>query len=254
MSKAETHTHDRQAQAAIRARLQGLSTGVVWDVLRVMGLPHQALSSAISGLEPSMALCGPAFCIKGQTWLGELPKADPDAPKPKYEIFNHMYDGCILVIDSGQYTEAVLMGENFAISAVGAGCAGFVLDGATRDAQGLVDRKIPVFKSFVTPASSAGRWSITDFEVPISLSGQTSASVPVYPGDFVLADRDGVVIIPWQYASQVADDAKRVDDIEEIQRKELLEGTDNRQTVYERYNRFSHIKPVEPPYRLAKPE
>ncbi|GAA4338453.1 hypothetical protein GCM10023144_35540 [Pigmentiphaga soli] len=244
MNDAIRSARPEAADPGLAARLAKLPTGVVWDVLRVMGLPHQAVDASIAGLESSMALCGPAFCVKGQTWLGALPKPDPRLPQPRYELFDHLYPGCIMVVDSGRYGEAVLMGENFAISAVAAGCAGFVLDGATRDAQSLVDQRIPVFKRFVTPASSAGRWSITHFEVPITLPGQTSAGVPVHPGDFVLADRDGVVIVPRQHAARVADYAARVDEIEQIQRKELIEGKDDRRTIYERYDRFAHIEPI----------
>ncbi|CAN5738705.1 hypothetical protein BH09PSE5_BH09PSE5_00540 [soil metagenome] len=228
--------------ADICERLSKLGTGIVWDVLRVMGLPHQALSSRIVGLEPSMKLCGPAFCIKGQTWLGTPPKPDPDKPQPRYELFKHLYAGCVVVVDSGSYDEGVVMGENFAVSIVGGGGTGFIVDGGIRDSQAFVDRKIPTFLRFVTPVSSAGRWSITAFEVPISLPGQTSASVAISPGDVILADRDGVVVIPRQHASDIAGYAERVDEIEQIQRAELIAGSDDRQRVYERHDRFGHIR------------
>lgn len=228
----------------ITGALRAFSTGVLWDVMRVMGIPHQALHHSLRPLEPHMRLCGPAFCVKGQTWLGALPKPSPHVPQPKYELFKHLYDGCVMLVDSGSYDEAVLMGENFAISAIGAGCTGFVLDGATRDAAGLVGRGIPVFHRFLTPVSSAGRWSITAFEVPITLPGQTRAAVPVNPGDYVVADRDGVVIVPREHAAQVAADAVRVEETEVEQRKLLAEGKEDRQSIYERFDRFGHIKPV----------
>lgn len=235
---------DRDTLAAAAGRLATLSTGVVWDVLRVMGLPHQALHHSIAPLDPSMRFCGPAFCVKGQAWLGTPPKPKAGEPQPRYALFEHLYPGCVMVIDSGGYDEAVLMGENFAISAVAAGCAGFVLDGATRDAAGLVERGTPVFKRFLTPVSSAGRWSITGFEQPIHMPGQTSHAVAVHPGDLLLADRDGVVVVPQAHALQAAADAERVEEIEQAQRALLAENREPRQSIYERFDRFGHIRPV----------
>ena len=228
---------------ALSAELGKLATGVVFDVLRVMGLPHQTLSSRIAGLEPGMRLCGPAFCIKGQTWLGTPPKPDPAAPQPRYALFDHLYPGCVVVIDTGGYDEAVVMGENFAVSIQRGGGAGFVVDGAVRDAQGLVNRNIPTFLRLVTPVSSAGRWSITSFEEPITMPGQTASQVAINPGDLILADRDGVMVVPQEHAQTVLGHARYVNDIEEIQRAELIEGIGSRQEIYERYNRVEHIKP-----------
>jgi hypothetical protein len=225
--------------------LSKLSTGVVWDTLRVMGLPHQALHHSIKGLETSMTLCGPAFCVKGQTWFGTPPKPATNKPQPRYELFEHLYDGCIMLIDSGGYEEAVLMGENFAISAVGAGCKGFVLDGALRDATSMVEQKIPVFNRFLTPASSAGSWSIVGYEVPIQLKGQTHATVNVMPGDWILADRDGVVVIPGRHVDKVAEYAARVEEVEIETRKLMVAGLQDRKTIYEKFDRFSHVKHID---------
>ena len=233
------------ADLATRQALAALSTGVVWDVLRVMGLPHQALHHSIRSLDPAMTVCGPAFCVKGQSWLGTPPKALAGQPQPRYELFDHLYEDCVMLIDSGGYDEAVVMGENFAISAVAAGCRGFVIDGAIRDAASLANSRTPVFCRFCTPASSAGRWSIVAYEVPITLPGQTSSHVRVNPGDYVLADRDGAVIVPREYAAQVAHDAARVNAIEEAQRELLLAGKEDRQSIYERFDRFVHSAPVQ---------
>jgi regulator of RNase E activity RraA len=219
--------------------LSGLPAAVVADVLRAGGLPHQALSSRIARLGPAGHLSGPALCARGETALG--------APEPKnikairYEMFRRVYPGAILVVGSGGYDEAVVFGENVALAVRAKGCAGMVADGGVRDVDSIRAMDIPVFARFATPVSSAGRWRFVALEEPLFMPGQTTATVLVRPGDLLVGDGDGVVVVPAEHAADVAEDARRLVAIEEMQRPRLIAG-DDPEEVYGAADRFGHVR------------
>ncbi|MGQ0663038.1 MAG: RraA family protein [Pseudomonadota bacterium] len=226
---------------ALCARLSEFPTAIAGDVLRELGHPHQILSSRIAPIARGMKLCGPAFCVRGQVPM-RIPFRVPAGRRPPtYEMFDHLRPGCIMVIATGGFREAAVWGENIAITAKLKGYAGIVVDGGLRDAQAQLDSGIPTFVRFITPASSTGRWVITDYELPIVMPGQTASAVTVNPGDLILGDTDGVIVVPRAQASRAIDAATELHRIEEHQREELRRG-DGRQAVYERYDRFAHIK------------
>jgi 4-hydroxy-4-methyl-2-oxoglutarate aldolase len=218
-----------------------LRTAIVGDVLREMGFAHQILHTSISGLVRGMKLIGPAFTIRGETFMGGPPKLAPGTKQPKYEMFHKMYRGCVLVYATGGYEEAAAWGDNINISVKHKGCAGVVVDGGVRDAEPIIEAGMPVFGRFITPTSSAPRFGITDYETPVTMTGQTSRHVVVNPGDLVLGDFDGVLVIPRMAAPAMLEAATELARIEEIQFAELARGGD-RQTVYEGHSRFGHIK------------
>jgi regulator of RNase E activity RraA len=218
-----------------------LRTAIVGDVLREMGFPHQILHTSISGLVRGMKLIGPAFTIRGEPFMGAPPKLAPGTRQAKYEMFHTIYRGCVLVYATGGYEEAAAWGDNINISARHKGCAGVVVDGGVRDAEPIIEAGMPVFGRFITPTSSAPRFGITDYQTPVTMTGQTTRHVAVNPGDLILGDFDGVLVIPRAAAPAMLEAAIELARIEEIQFAELARGGD-RQTVYEGYSRFGHIK------------
>ncbi len=99
-----------------------------------------------------------------------------------------------------------------------------VQPGTTRG--GCPGSPIPTFCLYITPVFAQGRYRIRGYQKPIELSGQVEEKVTLYPGDFVLADRDGVVIVPAALAEEVLFAAERLEQIEEQLRKALLAGED----------------------------
>ncbi|MDI6870114.1 MAG: RraA family protein [Bacillota bacterium] len=220
-------------------RLQKLPVAVLADVLYEMGYAHQALCSAIRPLSNCMKVAGPAFCIKGLSSPSvDLPAGGPD---PAYELFRHMYPGCVAVIDTGGYNPASIIGENAGIAAKVRGCTGYVVDGAIRDSQELIAmEKFAVFARAISPIAMKGRWRYVGFEIPIAMAGLTCRSVTVNPGDFVVGDADGVLIIPRAVGAEAAEAAEEVVRREERIREELLRGVD-REEAYRRHELFAHI-------------
>jgi 4-hydroxy-4-methyl-2-oxoglutarate aldolase len=222
-------------------RLERLDTPVVSDVLDELGLPDQLLSAAVKPVDRSMRVAGPAFCIRGEGIDRDAPPpAAVEGSPPGYEMFRHMYAGCVAVVDTGGHQVGGPWGENTALSAVMRGCRGVVIDGGTRDAPQLAAMGFPAFVRWSTAVRVDGRWRHTGFEEPITLPGQTGAGVIVTPGDLVLADADGVAIVPQALAEEVVEAAEEVVRIEQRIRDELVAGSD-REAVYRRNPRFAHV-------------
>ena len=115
-----------------------------------------------------------------------------------HEAIDLAAPGEVLVINGFADTSRALVGELLAGRALANGLAGFVIDGAIRDVDEIEELGLPVFARAVTPA---GPYKMGPHrqQVPVALGGQC-----VNPGDVVIGDGDGVVVIPWaQLASTV---------------------------------------------------
>lgn len=229
------------ATKALCGEFKTLPTAIVGDTLRQMGFHHQILSAQISGLERGMTLAGPAFCVRGEPVMGAPEKPAAGATAPRFKMLSEIYAGCVLVYATGGFNEAATWGENINIAAQMKGCSGAVVDGGVRDAKAIIDSGMPVFARFITPVSSAPRFKVAEWQVPITISGQVSQYVSVQPGDIILGDFDGVAVVPARAASACLEAAQEVHRIEQAQRVEFLRG-DEAQAVYGRYDRFGHIK------------
>lgn len=226
----------------ISKKLLKLESSVVVDVLDELGYPHQVISIEIRAISPKMKMAGPAFCIKGRSASKLISKESEKGPNPAYEYFRHIYPGCIAVVETGGHYEGSIIGENVGIAAKVRGCVGYIIDGGIRDTQGFLEMdNFSVFSRFIGPVSNKKIWEYITFEEPIIMPGHTSSNVVVKPGDFVLADIDGIVIIPNNLIKIVVKAAEELIRIEENMQKELWSGID-REKVYKKYDRFAHIK------------
>ena len=138
--------------------------------------------------ENSFQLLGPAFTVKasqGDNLMFHL-------------AFDMAQPGDVLVIDGGSGNNRSLCGELMLTFAQGKGLAGIVIDGCVRDLDGLERLNIPVYAKGVTPQ---GPWKNGpgEINVPVSCGGQV-----VFPGDILVGDRDGIVVIRPQDAEYVA--------------------------------------------------
>lgn len=209
-------------------RLSALYTGAVYDVLREFGHADQVLPSTLSPLDPSRTMAGPVFTVSGaldQTldpreslllWTAFLGAAPP---------------GSVVVCQPHDDTVAH-MGELSAETLQFRGVRGYVVDGGCRDVSFLVDRGFPVWCRYTTPRDIVGRWAVRDTGEPIKIGGVT-----VRTGDYVIADRDGVVIIPQQIATEVVAAGEAVVATENLVRTAILDGTDP-QEAYLRFGKF----------------
>ena len=112
------------------------------------------------------------------------------------------------------------------------GVRGYVVDGGCRDTAFIRRLGFPVYCRFTTPADIVGRW-LTD-----ELGGSvTIGSVNIITGDYLLADQDGIVVIPRLRAAEVIDAAEDAAGVENKVRTAILDGVDPEQ-AYLRYGKF----------------
>lgn len=167
-----------------------------------------ALNARIQPLVPTMKVAGPAFPVEvrgGDNLLFHVALA---LAKP----------GDIIVVDGKGYESSALLGELMASQAVAAGIGGFVVDGAVRDTETLSQGPLPIFGAGRNPA---GPTKGLDGRIGTVIS---IGDVAVEPGDLVVGDCDGVVVIPRKEVPAVLKAAQKKLKAEAQRLKEIEEG------------------------------
>lgn len=216
-----TETPDREV---LRMRYLEVDTANVADILDSRGHPDQALAADFAPRSGSR-LAGWAYTINGEMSPGDEP-TDPD----KITACAGVGPGEITVW-SGNGDGVCYFGELIALGMQQRGCAGAIVEGGIRDIAWLERAGFPVFATYRTPVQSIGRWHVTGHQRPVYLPGATVRRVTVRPGDFVLADEDGAIVIPSALCEEVLAEAERVTERERELRAALESGLSLRDTV-----------------------
>ena len=225
------------------ARLKSLSASAVSDVLDHSGYPEQSVARAIAPLVGATKMAGIAVCFEGATEAAPEQRSAPAISG--FEIDRRMTAHAVLVIAMNGHRISAAVGGLMALSAKRRGCAGFVVDGGVRDAPEIVELGLPTFCRYVTPLNASGRWRLTRADAPIALAGQAAAGVNVSPGDFIIGDGDGLMVIPQAIAADIIGWAERLAEIEQtIARK--IEGGASREEAFAQHPRFAHIPRLKP--------
>ena len=211
---------DAPASASLADRLAGCYTGVVYDVLRSRGITECILPPSIVPLDRAMVAAGPVFTVRGL----------PDATVSPHEtllrwtgLLSRSPKGHVVMVQ-GNDAERALMGELSAETLQFRGVRGYIVEGGCRDTAFIRRLGFPVFCDKATPRDIVGAWVPVAFDEPISY-GQ----VVVRPGDWVLADCDGIVVIPKAIAAEVVDAALAAMSTEDKVRAAILSGVDPQQ-------------------------
>ena len=224
-------------------RLRNLSASAVSDVLDRCGHPDQSVTSAIAPLVRTMKIAGIAACFEGVS--EDEPKQEGRPAISGFEIDLRMSANTVLVIAMNGHRASAAVGGLMALSAKRRGCAGFVVDGGVRDAPEIIGLGLPAFCRYVTPLNTSGRWRLTCAEAPIALPGQAADAVTVSPGDFIIGDGDGLIVIPQAIAAEVIGWTEQLAQIEQaIVRK--IEAGGSREEAFAQHPRFAHIPRLKP--------
>ncbi|HEY2441000.1 MAG TPA: RraA family protein [Solirubrobacteraceae bacterium] len=169
-------------------RFSSLYTGVLTDVLDRHGFLQQTLPADIAPLRPGMRLAGPVYPVLGRPHPGH----DYDRSIRRIlEMLGSVPRGSVAVYETNDRAAAHL-GELSVVSLASRGCAGAVIDGGARDTEYILREDFPVFSRYVTPQDCVPRWELLAHgEVTIVVGG-----VRVSPGDWIVGDRDGLVVVP----------------------------------------------------------
>jgi regulator of RNase E activity RraA len=226
--------------AELVERLGRLETGQVADVLAEAGLPDQALSAEIRPTGSSVSFAGVALCARGRLHT-RTRREVPSLPNTALDA--SVCPGAVVMIDTGGFVGGACLGGLVAASLQRAGAVAIVSDGAVRDVRGIDALGLPAFARAATPVAGARRWGLVTIGEPISLPGQTAASVMVHPGDLVVGDADGVIVIPRACAPTVVEDTEEVARIE-ARMAEALQAGRPRVEIFKENPRFDHVRPA----------
>jgi len=214
--------------ASLSQRLGHCYTAAVHDVMRAMGQRDFVLPTEIRPLLSEAAIAGPAFTFRGHV--------DPDiSPHDSYmgwtAFLSEAPSGCIAVCQANDRTVAH-MGELSAETLRRRGIQGYVVDGGCRDTPFIRKIGFPVWCRYATPKDIVGYWLAEGFGEPIDIGG-----VAIRSGDYVLADSDGVIVLPADKALAIVDRTEEVMGKENLVRKAILDGMDP-QEAYLKFRKF----------------
>jgi 4-hydroxy-4-methyl-2-oxoglutarate aldolase len=180
-------------------RFQAVYTGALTDVLDRRGLLRQTLPAELAPLRPGLRLAGPAFTVEGSPHAGH--EYDTSIRKI-LTMLGEVPGGHVAVYQTNDL-ESAHFGELSATSLAGRGCAGVVLDGGCRDVDYILDSGFPVFCRYTTPQDCVPRWELTATNVAVTIG-----EVRIEPGDWIVADSDGIVSVPAASADEVLAEAE----------------------------------------------
>ena len=172
-----------------------LFTAVVGDVMDKLELYHQFLPPEIQPLRPDMVVIGRAMPVLAVDVFREKisGSANPLMEKPfglMLEALDDLKPGEIYV-NTGSSPRNALWGELMSTRAIQLGASGAVLNGYTRDTNGILRLNYPTFSWGRYGQDSAPRYKVVDFRIPIEIGHAT-----ILPGDILFGDIDGVLVVP----------------------------------------------------------
>src|ERR1700751_1756936 len=192
------HTSNWQMLAR---RLEKCYGGAVYDVMRDLGMKDCVLPPAIRALDLETRAAGRIWTMEGR----------PDASVGVHESIVRWTEFLssapaehVIVCQPHNHTLA-LMGELSAETLQLRGVRGYLVDGGCRDNAFIRKLGFPVFARFQTPRDIAGAWTLESLGQPIEIEG-----VNIRTGDFVLADIDGIVVVPGQQAEAIITEVEKV--------------------------------------------
>lgn len=222
---------EARAREALRRRYLKVDTATVADVLDTLGLRNQGLAPEFASYTAADRMGGFAYTI-----LGKMQRYGGTGDPRKMQAVDGVGRGEITVW-SGGGRGVCFFGELIALGMRRRGCAGALIDGGIRDIEWIKKQRFPVYARYRTPVQSIGRWKATAWQVPVDMPGATSKRVRVNPGDFVLADADGVIVVPARAAGRVLEEAERLTAKEIRIRRDLEKGA----SLEDALRKYGHV-------------
>jgi len=193
-----------------------------------MGHDDIVLPPAIKAIAPGTKLAGPVWTASGHI---DRTKSRDETLMGWCTLLSKAPAGHVVVCQPNNH-EVALMGELSAQTLQARGVLGYVVDGGSRDTDLVLAQGFPVFCSFLTPADIVERWVPDRYGEPVTIG-----SVTVATGDYLLGDRDGVVIVPRAIAEEAVAKTEEVVVTESDMRRALIGGMDP-VAAYEKYGKF----------------
>lgn len=208
-------------------RYERLYTGAVNDVMREMCMPNQGLPPQIVPLRDEMVVAGFAFTIRSAadpTLSGEL--------EVRVKMLDELRPNMVCVWNANGLDGASHWGGVMTRASKKRGIRGAIIDGGIRDTKDILEQGFPIWYRYRTSNGALSRCKITHYQVPIVMEG-----VIIKPGDLILADIDGALVVPRKIVETVLNRAEQIERNEgEI--KEWVDAGLPAETIHERGGYF----------------
>lgn len=172
---------------------QSLYSAVVSDALDGLGFRRQSPRIRLAPLTVETTLVGRA---KTTLWA-DMYHEDPRPYELELKAVDSCRQGDVLLAAAGGSVHSALWGELLSTAARNSGCIGAIVDGAVRDLRRMREMQFPVFARSICVYDSLHRQRVIDLDVPVEIDGVRFA-----PGDLVIADLDGVVVVPQEVETE----------------------------------------------------
>lgn len=187
-----------------RDKLKKVSTATISTALFKRGLRNQMMQDVMPLDASKPTMVGEAFTLRyipAREDLNQL-TVFQDRAHPQRKAVEECPPGAVFVIDSRRDPRAASAGSILVSRLMKRGVAGIVTDGGFRDSAEIAALEIPSFHNRPSAPTNLTRHQALDINVPIGCG-----DAPVWPGDVIVGDADGCIVIPQELADEIADEA-----------------------------------------------
>ena len=206
---------------ATRAKLRTVSVATLTTALFKRGLRHQYIQD-VRPLNPAgTRMVGDAFTLR---YIPAREDLNPitvfkDREHPQRKAIEECPPGAVMVIDSRKDARAASAGSILVARLMKRGAAGIVTDGGFRDSPEIAQLAIPAYHHRPAAPTNLTVHQAIDINVPIGCG-----DAPVFPGDVVVGDAEGVVVLPAHLADELADEGVEMTAFEDFVTDEVMNG------------------------------
>jgi regulator of RNase E activity RraA len=215
-----------QSIVELQARWDKIRVANVYDTLDRMGYPHQCLDLGIKPLFLHRHLAGRVITVRGSAYPVPRGEEGSEWVGNYFEQLRQLlYPGCVVVVETGGEKYAGKLGEMTSWALQQGGARGIVLDSYIRDWLGLevIPNYTPCARG-TSPIESSQRWRMDALNVNIGMPGTLTSRVRLQPGDWIIGEADGVIVVPQAVALEALVKAEALEAREQGMREDLAAG------------------------------
>ncbi len=212
---------DKETLTRLQAELANVSTATVSTALFKRGLRNQYIQDVRPLSPKGRSMVGLAFTLRYMPAREDLNGIEVfrDRSHPQRAAIEQCPEGHVMVIDSRKDARAASAGGILISRLMRRGVAGIVTDGGFRDSAEIAGLDIPAYHNRPSPPTNLTLHQAIDMNVPIGCG-----DAPVFPGDLILGDDEGVIVIPAHLAEEIAAETVEMTAYEDFVTDEVLKG------------------------------
>jgi regulator of RNase E activity RraA len=204
-----------------RAKLMKVSTASVATALFKRGLRHQFIQGVARVSHKTANMVGQAFTLR---YIPAREDRNPitvfrDPHHPQRQAMEQCPPGHVLVMDARKDTRAATAGSILITRLAIRGAAGVVSDGGFRDCEGIGELEMPAYCANPSAPTNLTLHEAMDINIPVACG-----DVAVFPGDVLVGDGDGVMVIPAHLADEIAEECQGMESYEDFVMEQVLAG------------------------------